>query len=202
MGIAFWASWEIAFVVLGCFPIVIVASTLQMQNFAQAGREEVEDENADAAAAAAAIALKADASKKASQKESGKTLEDAENGKTEDNALVAKPAGASGVVSGGHGAVISAAFTHMRTVCAFSMQHTVADHYIQITRQKALDRASKGWIIGLSFGIGQGAVLFIYALLFWYAVLKCIKLLSFSYILISEQKIASVHLYLIYIFLH
>jgi len=36
--------------------------------------------------------------------------------------------GASGggsTVTGGHGAIVSSAFTHMRTVSAFSMQHKV-----------------------------------------------------------------------------
>lgn len=67
----------------------------------------------------------------------------------------------------GHGAVISSAFTHMRTVCAFSMQHKVADHYTKLTNGISILRMKNALIAGLGFGFGQGLLYCIYALLFW-----------------------------------
>jgi hypothetical protein len=76
--------------------------------------------------------------------------------------------GGGGVVSGGHAAVLSSAFTNMRTVCAFSMQHKVADHYSLITSRKSLLRMGKSYQAGVAFGFGQATQFFIYGLLFWY----------------------------------
>ena len=86
-------------------------------------------------------------------------------------AVVAKPAAGNatgGVVSGGHGAIISTAFTHMRTVSAFSMQHKVSEHYAQITKSLAMQRAQRAIVGGFGFGGAQGALFLTYALLFWY----------------------------------
>jgi ATP-binding cassette subfamily B (MDR/TAP) protein 1 len=80
-----------------------------------------------------------------------------------------KKAGTSGgVVSGGHGAIISTAFTHMRTVSAFSMQHKVSEHYAKLTKAIAEDRAQRAIIGGFGFGGSQAALFLTYALLFWY----------------------------------
>ena len=73
-----------------------------------------------------------------------------------------------GVVSGGHGAIISTAFTHMRTVSAFSMQHKVSEHYAEITRELAADRSKRSIVGGFGFGGSQMALFLTYALLFWY----------------------------------
>lgn len=73
-----------------------------------------------------------------------------------------------GVISGGHGAIISTAFTHMRTVSAFSMQHKVSEHYAKITGDLAMARAKRSIIGGFGFGGSQAALFLTYALLFWY----------------------------------
>jgi ATP-binding cassette subfamily B (MDR/TAP) protein 1 len=71
-------------------------------------------------------------------------------------------------VSGGHGAIISTAFTHMRTVSAFSMQHKVSEDYLEITDKLAKSRAGRAVVGGFGFGGAQGAQFVTYALLFWY----------------------------------
>jgi len=73
----------------------------------------------------------------------------------------------SALTGTGHGAVISSAFTHMRTVCAFSMQHKVADHYTNLTNDISILRRKNALVAGIAFGIGQGLLFAIYALLFW-----------------------------------
>jgi len=55
----------------------------------------------------------------------------------------------------------------MRTVCAFSMQHKVADHYTKLTSDISELRKKNALIAGIAFGIGQGTLYCIYALLFW-----------------------------------
>ena len=75
---------------------------------------------------------------------------------------------AGGVVAGGHGAIISTAFTHMRTVSAFSMQHKVSEHYAELTKKLAEDRASRAIVGGFGFGGAQASLFLTYALLFWY----------------------------------
>jgi hypothetical protein len=80
----------------------------------------------------------------------------------------AEASGTNTTMSGSHGSVISTAFTHMRTVSAFSMHHTVADYYEDLTARIAEARINRGIIGGLGFG-GANTVLFLtYALLFWY----------------------------------
>ena len=77
-------------------------------------------------------------------------------------------AAGNGVVSGGHGAIISTAFTHMRTVSAFSMQHKVSEHYARITNDLAMARAQRAIVGGFGFGGSQAALFLTYASLFWY----------------------------------
>jgi ATP-binding cassette subfamily B (MDR/TAP) protein 1 len=78
------------------------------------------------------------------------------------------PAAGNSTMSGSHGSVITTAFTHMRTVSAFSMHHAVADHYANLTGSIAKRRTERSVIAGLGFG-GSNTVLFLtYALLFWY----------------------------------
>ena len=68
----------------------------------------------------------------------------------------------------GHGSVISTAFTHMRTVSAFSMQHKVAEHYASLTKELSDNRSKRSMVGGLGFGGSQCALFLTYALLFWY----------------------------------
>jgi ATP-binding cassette subfamily B (MDR/TAP) protein 1 len=72
------------------------------------------------------------------------------------------------VVSGGPGTVIATAFTNMRTVSAFSLQHKVSTHYATLTRAAAEARAQRCVVGGVGFGVSQAAPFLTYALLFWY----------------------------------
>jgi len=71
-------------------------------------------------------------------------------------------------MSGGSGSVISTAFTHMRTVSAFSMHHKVLQHYTQITRRVAQVRVQRSITGAIGFGISNSMQYLVYALLFWY----------------------------------
>jgi len=180
--LGFRASWKIALVVIAAFPINIIAGAIQMQTFAGQQYEGesffldsdvnsffisfvlllfiFEDENKPVATAGKSAPSTAvtKAAPAAVDKE-GKAL------------VPAKPAAGNasgGVVSGGHGAIISTAFTHMRTVSAFSMQHKVSEHYAQITNSLAMQRAQRAIVGGFGFGGAQGALFLTYALLFWY----------------------------------
>merc|ERR1711871_1065365 len=73
----------------------------------------------------------------------------------------------SGSTSGA-GAVISTAFTHMRTVTSFSMQFQIADEFNDITAAQTEIRKKTGFLGGFGFGCAQGSTFCTYALLFWY----------------------------------
>ena len=66
------------------------------------------------------------------------------------------------------GSIISSAFTHMRTVTAFSMQYKVSADFNALTRKQSLERCAKSWVGGLGFGAAQASMFCTYALLFWY----------------------------------
>jgi ATP-binding cassette subfamily B (MDR/TAP) protein 1 len=66
------------------------------------------------------------------------------------------------------GALISSAFTHMRTVSAFSVQHFVADEYASLTDGISKKRQSKSFLAGIGFGGSNCSLFLTYALLFWY----------------------------------
>eukprot|EP01040_Poterioochromonas_malhamensis_P002792 gene2792-2974_t len=156
LGLGFSAAWKIAFVVLACFPLSIIASAIQMQAIAGQQYDSTNDDESGAAAAA-----KAKADKKGSTGKEVAVVKGKEGG-TKTNAA------GNTTMSGGHGAVISTAFTHMRTVSAFSMHHSIAKHYEIITTHIAEKRAERSIVAGLGFG-GSNTVLFLtYALLFWY----------------------------------
>ena len=74
----------------------------------------------------------------------------------------------SGVVSGSPASIIATAFTHMRTVCAFSMQHRIAAHYAALTRQRSQQRVGRNLFLGVAFGGSNCALFCTYALLFWF----------------------------------
>lgn len=150
--LAFSASWQIALTVLACFPLVIFASTIQMAKLsADHGDADAPSASGDDNKAGGKKKSKASSSASPSQQPQDK-------GKTEEG---------SALTGTGHGAVISSAFTHMRTVCAFSMQHKVADHYTKLTTSISILRRTNSLIAGIGFGFGQGVLFCIYALLFW-----------------------------------
>ena len=143
LGLGFSASWQIAFVVIACFPISIAAGTVQMK--AAAGKQYDMDSGENDVAKA---------SKKSGSKESNSARSVGNN--------------SGGKITGSPGAVISTAFTHMRTVSAFSMHHSVANHYEQITNRIAKKRTSRGLVAGLGYGGANMTLFLTYALLFWY----------------------------------
>lgn len=156
LGLGFSAAWKIAFVVLACFPLSIMASAIQMQAIAGQQYDSTNDDESGAAAAA-----------KAKDDKKGSTGKEVAVVKGKEGATKTNAAGNT-TMSGGHGAVISTAFTHMRTVSAFSMHHSIAKHYEIITTHIAEKRADRSIVAGLGFG-GSNTVLFLtYALLFWY----------------------------------
>jgi ATP-binding cassette subfamily B (MDR/TAP) protein 1 len=136
--LGFKSSWKVSLVVIAAFPVNIIASAIQMQ--AISGQQYESEDKVEGA-----VNLQGGGGKKKEAK--------AESG---------------GVVTGGHGAIISTAFTHMRTVSAFSMQHKVSEHYAKITDDLATARAGRAKVAGMGFGGSQGALFVTYALLFWY----------------------------------
>jgi len=146
--LGFLASWRIALVVLATFPVNIIASSIQMA--AIAGMQYDDEEKV------ATTATKAVASK-------GESKESSQQSKAAGGA-----SGGGTTVAGGHGAIISSAFTHMRTVSAFSMQHKVMEHYDRITSQISRARSHRSLMAGLGFGGSNCSLFLTYALLFWY----------------------------------
>jgi ABC-type multidrug transport system fused ATPase/permease subunit len=149
--LAFTASWQIALTVLACFPLVIFASIIQM------GKLSADHGDVDAPSASGDD-NKAGGKKKSKASSASPSQQQQDKSKTDEG---------SALTGTGHGAVISSAFTHMRTVCAFSMQHKVADHYTKLTNGISALRMKNALIAGLGFGFGQGLLYCIYALLFW-----------------------------------
>ena len=83
-------------------------------------------------------------------------------------------------MAGSHSTVLSTAFTNMRTVSAFSMQHKVSHHYAVMTQDIASKRTQRSIMAGWGFG-GSNTVLFLtYSLLFWVGA-KLIKDGSISF---------------------
>ncbi len=72
-----------------------------------------------------------------------------------------------GLDEGSEGAVISAAFTHMRTVSAFSIQHQVAEGYAAAVVRVSADREGRAWYFGAALGFSNSTRFLIFALLFW-----------------------------------
>lgn len=73
-----------------------------------------------------------------------------------------------GLTSGGQGAVISAAFVHMRTVSAFSMQHSVSARYNDEVQTISKERQGRSLYFGAGLGFSNATRFLTYALLFWY----------------------------------
>ena len=129
------ASWQIALVVLATFPISIAASVIRMKAFQGQSEDKVDDEQL----LAESIKKKKLSSKKnpgifARFSRKNKIIE-SEDPDDEEVLEEEESTSASNSImtNGGQGAVISTAFTHMRTVSAFSMQHKVAEQYVRLT---------------------------------------------------------------------
>lgn len=159
VALGFSASWQIAFVVIACFPLSIAASAVQMSAIAGEQYDMDQGENTST------TVPKKNGEPSSSSAKKGST--DEGDQKEKDKQKKASTASSS-TMSGGPGSVISTAFTHMRTVSAFSMHHSVANHYESLTAVVVSDRTSRGLIAGLGFG-GANMIMFLnYALLFWY----------------------------------
>jgi ABC-type multidrug transport system fused ATPase/permease subunit len=150
------ASWKVALVVLACFPLSIAASAIQMQAISG---QQYDDANDATDATSVAKNTKSNGNGKA-------TATSKAGDKSSNNASKASNGGST--MAGGHGAVISTAFVHMRTVSAFSMHHQVSSYYAELTRGIMEIRIKRSRVAGLGFG-GSNTVMFLtYALLFWY----------------------------------
>lgn len=167
LGIAFSASWKVSFVVLATFPLSIIASAIQMQGIAGQQYDTQDTDNSSSAT----------------------VVDKSKNKKTGEKDKVKKPNKSTGSNKGkdknyaelpndtttnesepaqGHGALISTAFTHMRTICALSMQYHVENEYSRLTRTLRDRRMSRAHIAGFGFGGSQFSLFNTYALLFWY----------------------------------
>ena len=73
-----------------------------------------------------------------------------------------------GKKEGDEASMISSAFTHMRTISAYSMQFTVCDKYSISTRVVSEERQSRSVMAGVGFGGSNFSMFATYALLFWY----------------------------------
>jgi hypothetical protein len=71
-------------------------------------------------------------------------------------------------MSGSHGSIISTAFTHMRTVSAFSMHHTISNQYELLTIEIAKRRISRSKMAGFGHGSANSMLFLSYGMLFWY----------------------------------
>jgi len=69
---------------------------------------------------------------------------------------------------GNHNALIGSAFTHMKTICAFSMQYKISERYAELTRIVTNTRMQRSFMAGVGLGVSNMAMFATYALLFWY----------------------------------
>jgi hypothetical protein len=104
---------------------------------------------------------------KKSSKESKKDVEtQAKEKETENNKKISSTNTVT--MSGSHGSIISTAFTHMRTVSAFSMHHTIANQYELLTSEIAKRRISRSKMAGFGHGSANSMLFLSYGMLFWY----------------------------------
>jgi ATP-binding cassette subfamily B (MDR/TAP) protein 1 len=145
--IGFTASWKITLVVIATFPINIAAGAARM---AERTGERIDDVD----------------EKKDEKNRREKLIKSAsKGGNIEIEALKKSDDHAN---KGGEGGLISSAFTHMRTVSAFSMQYEVSEQYGEMTQIGASRRQWGSYYSGCIFGTSQATMYFCYALLFWY----------------------------------
>lgn len=195
LAIGLTASWRISLVVLASFPVNIAASAIQMQVIAgetSVGKDDegqAKQSSSGAGAGAGAGAGGGLSSKKSSS--SAVAQQDIAETPAEDGAVSGAAAESDGdavrkVTGGSPTSMLATAFTHMRTVCAFSMQNHLAAEYAELTRAISQRRQDRSLLAGLGFG-GSNFVLYCtYALLFWYgSTLLEDDVVSFIYTLSS-----------------
>eukprot|EP01033_Poteriospumella_lacustris_P017231 gene17232-12322_t len=164
LGLGLSASWKIGLIVIACFPLTILSGMVRMRAFAgQQYDNEFEDTPQNSAQQAKAN-TKAQAKKTAAAASTSAAAGPSASGKNDQKKAVA----GQGVVSGSSSSVIATAFTHMRTVSAFSMQHHIRDHYCALTKRSMQKRVSRAIMGGFGFGGSNTAMYGTYALLFWY----------------------------------
>jgi ABC-type multidrug transport system fused ATPase/permease subunit len=118
LALGFSATWQVAFVVLACFPLSIVSSAIQMQAISgQQYDNETEDATTNGPNKAVA---------KTKAISDGKQSTDKKNGSV---------AATTSAMAGGSGSMLATAFTNMRTVSAFSLHYQVAHKYSTSTRK-------------------------------------------------------------------
>ena len=182
LALSFSASWKITLVVLATFPLVIGSSAVQMQAVTASQYEDVSEDKQNATAAAASSP-----SKTPSTSSKSKSQQDGERQvlPQEDTAEDAKKKDLMSM-TGGPGAIISTAFTQIRTVSAFSMHQALGEQYNELTQLRSQVRVDRSIWGGIGFGGANAIQFWIYALLFWYgAILMRRENLSFVNLMIS-----------------
>eukprot|EP01033_Poteriospumella_lacustris_P015765 gene15764-11286_t len=182
LALSFSASWKITLVVLATFPLVIGSSAVQMQAVTASQYEDVSEDKQNATAAAASSP-----SKTPSTSSKSKSQQDGERQvlPQEDTAEDAKKKDLMSM-TGGPGAIISTAFTQIRTVSAFSMHQALSEQYNELTQLRSQVRVDRSIWGGIGFGGANAIQFWIYALLFWYgAILMRRENLSFVNLMIS-----------------
>ena len=187
--LGFRASWRMALVVVASFPINIIASAIQMQATVGTGAS---------AAAAVTMETEngrhdlkeVNKREKKREKKSGETaaqqqrnkgyiLATAAEGKPAkfDQSVSQAPVALAAATTSSTTAprleenpssMLSAAFTHMRTVDALSLQHRISERYAQLTRMQTSRSQPRLLVAGAAFGVANGAMMCTNALLFWY----------------------------------
>jgi ABC-type multidrug transport system fused ATPase/permease subunit len=164
LGISFSASYKVSLVVLATFPLNIIASAIQMQGIA--GQQyDTQDTDSNPTNSSTADKSKGTVTKPTA-KDSAVSSSKKNDGKyaklpNDSSSPESQP-------SQSHGALISTAFTHMRTICALSMQYHVENEYSRLTRKLRDRRMSRSHVSGFGFGGSQFSLFCTYALLFWY----------------------------------
>ena len=108
--IGFSATWKVSLVVLACFPVSVVAGMLRSRRHMTGGSESAQND--------------------------GKVRK----GKRGRGRAPSAQTVPGKVSDGGPSGIIAAAFTHMRTISAFSMQHAVGKQYCEMTEANSVKR--------------------------------------------------------------
>jgi ATP-binding cassette, subfamily B (MDR/TAP), member 1 len=153
--IGFTASWKITLVLLATLPISAACGALQMAESTGQHHDLTEEKkHVELQQKKVMVPLK-----------DKKGLSD---GNAETDLSHLEPVAPAPAVQGGEGGLISAAFTNMRTVSAFSIQYEVAELYGKMTGVDSARRQSKVYYSGFIYSLSKGCTYFVYALLFWY----------------------------------
>eukprot|EP00981_Chlorochromonas_danica_P013488 scaffold6397_cov175-Ochromonas_danica.AAC.26 len=165
LGLGFSSSWQIAFIVIACFPLTIAAGAVRMKAMRGMQYDHEDDEQKVASENDKQNARKREKGSKQDPNNSIPHSQKSDEDSKQD--LAASGANQGSIMAGSHSAVLGVAFTNMRTVSAFSMQHKVATHYAQLTQQIVERRIARSVVAGLGFGGSYTSRYLIYALLFW-----------------------------------